>query len=144
LASALGERPHPGTEATGEPQDPETSQGRPGQNKPVHALIDKGVSRKHLDLAWEKGQKTRGRAGIDAGTSAQCEARQACSVDLLHRQLREGTYRPQPVQRVELPKAEGGVSKLGIPAVLARVGPQALGQRLEPSFDPTCLESAVG
>jgi RNA-directed DNA polymerase len=144
LESSLGERPNTGTEETVEPQDPDTSKARQGKKKKVHSLIDKVFSRKNLELAWEKVKKNRGSAGIDEVTIAQFEARQEFSLDLLHHKLREGTYRPQPVKRVEIPKSEGGVRKLGIPAVLDRVCQQALVQRMEPIFEPTFLDSAVG
>jgi RNA-directed DNA polymerase len=144
LESSLGERPNTGTEETVEPQDPDTSKGRQGKKKKVHSLIDKVFSRKNLELAWEKVKKNRGSAGIDEVTIAQFEARQEFYLDLLHRKLREGTYRPQPVKRVEIPKSEGGVRKLGIPAVLDRVCQQALVQRMEPIFEPTFLDSAFG
>ena len=127
-----------------EPQAPDTSKARQGKKKKVHALIDKVFSRKNLELAWEKVKKNRGSAGIDEVTIAQFEARQEFYLDLLHHKLREGRYRPQPVTRVEIPKSEGGVSKLGIPAVLDRVGQQALVQRMEPIFEPTFLDSAFG
>jgi group II intron reverse transcriptase/maturase len=144
LESSLGERPNTGTEETVEPQDPDTSKARQGKKKKVHSLIDKVFSRKNLELAWEKVKKNRGSAGIDDVTIAQFEARQECYLDLLHRKLREGTYRPQPVKRVEIPKSEGGVRKLGIPTVLDRVCQQALVQRMEPIFEPTFLDSAFG
>jgi RNA-directed DNA polymerase len=131
-------------EETGEPQDPDTSKARQGKKKKVHSLIDKVFSRKNLELAWEKVKKNRGSAGIDEVTIAQFEARQEFYLDLLRRKLREGTYRPQPVKRVEIPKSEGGVRKLGIPAVLDRVCQQALVQRMEPIFEPTFLDSAFG
>ena len=127
-----------------EPQDPDTSKARQGKKKKVHSLIDKVFSRKNLELAWEKVKKNRGSAGIDDVTIAQFEARQECYLDLLHRKLREGTYRPQPVKRVEIPKSAGGVRKLGIPTVLDRVCQQALVQRMEPIFEPTFLDSAFG
>jgi RNA-directed DNA polymerase len=126
-----------------EPQDPQASEGRQGKKK-VHSLIDKVFSRKNLELAWEKVKKNRGSAGIDEVTIAQFEAREEEYLDLLHRKLRTGTYRPQPVKRVEIPKSEGGVRKLGIPAVLDRVCQQALVQRMEPIFEPTFLESSFG
>jgi RNA-directed DNA polymerase len=140
----LGERPHTGTEETVEPQDPETSQARQGKKKQVHSLIDKVFSRKNRELAWEKVKKNRGSAGIDDVTIAPLEARQEGDLDLRHRKRRAGTYRPQPVTRVEIPKSAGGVRKLGIPTVLDRVCQQALVQRMEPIFEPTVLDSAFG
>jgi RNA-directed DNA polymerase len=139
----LGERPNAGTEETVEPQDPHTSEERQGKKK-VHSLIDKVFSRKNLELAWEKVKKNRGSAGIDEVTIAQFEARKEYHLDLLHRKLRDGTYQPKPVKRVEIPKSEGGVRKLGIPSVLDRVCQQALVQRMEPIFEPTFLDSSFG
>jgi RNA-directed DNA polymerase len=140
----LGERPNAGTEETVEQQDPHALRGKPGQKQKVHSLTDKVYSRKNLELAWEKVKKNRGSAGIDDVTIAQFEARKEGYLDLLHRQLRDGTYRPKPVNRVESPKADGGVRKLGIPAVLDRVCQQALVQRMERIFEPTCLDSSFG
>jgi group II intron reverse transcriptase/maturase len=116
----------------------------PGQKPTVHARIDTVCRRKHLELAWEKGKSTRGSAGIDAVSIAAFEARRAYSVALLHDKLRDGTYQPHPVKRVESSQAEGGVRKLGIPAVLDRVCQQALVQRLEPICDPRFLDRSCG
>jgi retron-type reverse transcriptase len=101
-------------------------------------------SRKKLELAWEKVKKNRGSAGIDDVTVAQCEARQEEYLDLLHRKLRDGTYRPKPVKRVAIPQADGGVRKLGVPAVLDRVSQQALVQRMAGICEPTFLSSSFG
>jgi RNA-directed DNA polymerase len=144
LESSLGERPNAGTEETVEQQDPHALRGKPGKKRKVHSLIDKVFSRKNLELAWEKVKKNRGRAGIDDVTSAQFEARQEDYLDLRHRKLRDGTYQPKPVKRVEIPKSEGGVRKLGIPRVLDRVCQQALVQRMERIFEPTFLDSSFG
>ena len=127
-----------------EQQDPHAWRGKPGKKRKGHSRIDKVVSRKNLELAWEKVKKNRGSAGIDDGTSTQCEARKEEYLDLLHQKLRDGTYRPKPVKRVESPKADGGVRKLGIPAVLDRVCQQALVQRREGIFEPTFLDSSFG
>jgi RNA-directed DNA polymerase len=140
----MRERPNAGTEETVEQQDPHALRGKQGKKQKVHSLIDKVYSRKNLELAWEKVKKNRGSAGIDDVTIAQFEARKEDYLDLLHRKLRDGTYRPKPVKRVEIPKADGGVRKLGIPAVLDRVCQQALVQRMERIFEPTFLDSSFG
>jgi RNA-directed DNA polymerase len=110
----------------------------------VHSLIDKVYSRKNLELAWEKVKKNGGCAGIDEVTITQFEERKAYYLELLHHKLREGTYRPQPVKRVEIPKSDGGKRKLGIPAIFDRVCQQALVQRMEPIFEPTFLDCNFG
>jgi RNA-directed DNA polymerase len=126
------------------PPDPPAVETGPGQQPTVHARIDTVCRRTHLELAWEQVQSTRGRAGLEAVSIAACEARRAYSVALLHDQRRDGTYPPHPVNRVERSQAEGGVRKLGLPAVLERVCQQALVQRLEPSCDPRFLDRAGG
>jgi RNA-directed DNA polymerase len=140
----MRERPNTGTEDTMERRNPRTSKRRQGEKRKVHSLIDKVFRRRNLERAWEKVKKNRGSAGIDEMTIAEFEKSKDYYLDLLHRKLREGTYRPQPVKRVEIPKADGGVRKLGIPAVIDRVCQQALVQRMEPIFEPAFVQCCFG
>jgi len=59
-------------------------------------------------------------------------------------QLLAGTYQPQPVRRVEIPKPDGGVRKLGVPSVVDRLIQQALLQVLQKRWDPTFSEHSYG
>jgi RNA-directed DNA polymerase len=114
------------------------------KRRKVHSLIDKVYSQKNLELAWEKVRKNKGAAGVDGISIARFEERREYYLDTLHRKLREGTYRPKPVRRVEIPKPAGGIRKLGIPAIFDRVCQQALVQRMEPIFEPNFADCSFG
>ena len=81
----------------------------------VHSLIDKVYSRKNLKMAWKKVRQNWGSAGIDKLTISKFEEHKAYYLELLHRKLRDGTYRPKAVKRVEIPKLDGGCQKVRYP-----------------------------
>jgi group II intron reverse transcriptase/maturase len=143
LDSSLCERPNPDPEETVREQNQASLATRPGK-KQVHSLIDKVYSRQNLELGWSRVKKNRGSAGIDNVTIAAFELRKSYYLELLHRKLRDATYQPHPVKRVEIEKSDGGVRKLGIPTVLDRVVQQALVQRMEPIFEPQFLSCSFG
>jgi RNA-directed DNA polymerase len=117
---------------------------RQRKKRKVHSLIDKVYSRKNLELAWKKVKQNHGSAGIDEVTISKFEERKPYYLELLHQKLRDGSYRPKPVKRVEIPKPDGGIRKLGIPAVMDRVVQQALVQRMEGIFEVKCLDCSFG
>lgn len=143
MESSFRERPNSNPEDTVKQQNPTSSTTRSNKRK-VHSLIDKVFSPKNLALAWERVKKNRGSAGIDEVTIDKFELRKAYYLALVHRKLRDGTYQPHPVKRVEIDKSDGGVRKLGIPTVLDRVVQQALVQRMAPIFEPLFSDSSFG
>jgi hypothetical protein len=75
-----------------------------GQKQKVHSLVDKVYSRKNLKLAWERVCANQGAGGTDGVTIGEFEADLDANLERLHRELREKTYRPQAVRRLEIPK----------------------------------------
>ena len=110
-----------------------------------HALYDRIWSSDVLREAWARVQKNKGAAGVDKQTVA---AVQEYGVERLlgelQRDLREGSYRPRPVRRVEIPKPSGGKRPLGIPTVRDRIAQQAARIVLEPVFEADFLEASYG
>lgn len=117
-----------------------------GQKQKVHSLVDKVYSRKNLRMAWERVRANRGASGADRVTIGDFEVNFESNLDRLHRELREKTYQPRPVRRLEIPKrgAPGKTRPLGIPSVYDRVCQQALVNRLEPIFERVFDPSSYG
>jgi RNA-directed DNA polymerase len=117
-----------------------------GQKQKVHSLVDKVYSRKNLKLAWERVRANQGAGGTDGVTIGEFEADLDANLERLHRELREKTYRPQAVRRLEIPKrgAPGKTRPLGIPSVYDRVCQQAMVNRLEPIFEKVFDPSSFG
>ena len=111
----------------------------------AHSLIGQVYDRRNLRRAWERVRKNKGAGGVDGVTIARFEENLDRYLDVLHRQLKEGRYRPRPVKRVEIDKP--GTNKkrpLGIPTIMDRVCQQALVQVLEPIFEPTFRKASFG
>ena len=117
-----------------------------GQKQKVHSLVDKVYSRKNLKLAWERVRANRGASGTDGITIGAFEANLDANLERLHQELRDKTYQPQPVRRLEIPKrgAPGKTRPLGIPSVYDRVCQQALVNRLESIFENVFDPSSFG
>ena len=117
-----------------------------GQKQKVHSLVDKVYSRKNLKLAWERVRANRGASGTDGITIGAFEANLDVNLERLHQELRDKTYQPQPVRRLEIPKrgAPGKTRPLGIPSVYDRVCQQALVNRLESIFENVFDPSSFG
>ena len=110
-----------------------------------HALMDRIWRGDVLQEAWRRVKKNRGAAGVDAMTLAAVEQ---YGVERLLQELgaalRAGTYRPQPVLRRYIPKADGRQRPLGIPTVRDRVAQMAATLVLEPIFEADFRASSYG
>jgi RNA-directed DNA polymerase len=108
-------------------------------------LIEQVVQRENLLAAYERVRANKGAAGVD-GMSVD-DLADFCREHWprIRGQLLGGTYVPQPVRKVEIPKPDGkGVRMLGIPTVLDRLIQQALLQVLTPIFDPGFSDASFG
>jgi len=85
------------------------------------SLIDKAVRPATLDIAWHRVARNKGAAGVDGQSIERFEAQSVRYLQELQRSLTEGSYRPDPVKRVEIPKADGKTRPLGIPTVKDRI-----------------------
>jgi len=108
------------------------------------SLIDKVMRPETLEIAWQKVARNKGAAGVD-GQSVERFAKRADTYLLeLREALAMGSYQPQPVKRVEIPKGPGKTRPLGIPAVKDRIVQTALKLVVEPIFEKDFLASSYG
>jgi RNA-directed DNA polymerase len=92
--------------------------------------MEEVCDRENLVRAWKRVRQNRGSPGVDGMTIGDATDYLREHWPSIRSQLLEGTYQPQPVKRVEIPKPEGGVRKLGVPCVVDRLIQQALLQVL--------------
>jgi len=102
------------------------------------------VERENLKKALAQVKRNKGAAGIDRMTVDDLPAHLKEHWPTIRAQLLDGTYKPQPVRRVEIPKASGGMRLLGIPTVLDRFIQQAAMQVLQADWDGTFSEASFG
>ena len=107
-------------------------------------LMEEVCERENLVSAWKRVRGNKGGPGVDGMTIDDAKSYLREHWPDIRSQLLEGTYRPQPVKRVEIPKPDGGVRKLGVPCVVDRLIQQALLQVLQERWDPTFSEHSYG
>jgi RNA-directed DNA polymerase len=114
------------------------------QTLKVINLMEKVCSSENLRRACKRVVENKGAPGADGMRVAELTAWLVENEAQLTSQLKSGTYLPQPVRRVEIPKPNGGVRLLGIPNVKDRLVQQAVLQILNEVFDPLFSESSYG
>jgi RNA-directed DNA polymerase len=107
-------------------------------------LMEEVCNRENLVRAWKRVRQNKGSPGVDRMTIGDAKDYLGEHWPGIRSQLLEGTYRPQPVKRVEIPKPDGGVRKLGVPCVVDRLIQQALLQVLQERWDPTFSKHSYG
>ena len=140
-----------GTGAEGEARsaaahEPEARTAKASLERPAVAgpSMEAVVERENLKEALAQVKRNKGAAGTDGMSVDALSAYLKEHWPAIRAQLLDGTYQPQPVRRVEIPKASGGVRLLGIPTVLDRLIQQAVMQVLQADWDPTFSETSFG
>lgn len=107
-------------------------------------LMDEVLSKDNLNQAYLQVIRNKGTSGVDNMTCEEVKSYLKVHGNDLINQIKSRKYKPLPVKRVEIPKPNGGVRKLGIPTVIDRIIQQALVQKLTPIFEPTFSEYSYG
>ncbi len=110
----------------------------------TNRLMEEVCERENLKEALRRVKANKGSAGIDRMTVDGIADYLKQHWPAIREQLLSGTYQPKPVRRVEIPKPDGGVRKLGIPTVLDRFIQQAVMQVLQAQWDPTFSDHSYG
>lgn len=107
-------------------------------------LLEKVLDTENLNAAYKRVKKNGGAPGVDGMTvEGMLPYLKEHGWELVQ-SIKEGWYKPQPVRRVEIPKPDGGVRLLGVPAVIDRMIQQAVTQVLVPIFEPTFSDNSYG
>ena len=109
----------------------------------TNRLMEEVCERENLKEALRRVKANKGNAGVDGMTVGGITDYLKQHWPAIREELLNGTYEPRPVRRVEIPKPDGGVRKLGIPTVLDRLIQQAVMQVLQRQWDPTFSEKAA-
>ncbi|MCA5580688.1 group II intron maturase-specific domain-containing protein [Enterocloster clostridioformis] len=107
-------------------------------------ILSKILNKENLNRAYKRVKANKGAPGVDGMTiEAALPWLRENNYELVER-IRKGKYTPSPVRRVEIPKPEGGIRKLGIPTVIDRIIQQAMLQQLMPIYEPLFSKDSFG
>ena len=107
-------------------------------------ILGKILNKDNLNRAYKRVKANKGAPGVDGMTVEEAfEWLKEYNHELTER-IRKGHYTPSPVRRVEIPKPDGGIRKLGIPTVIDRIIQQAMTQQLIPIYEPKFSDGSFG
>lgn len=133
---------NPGMARAGAEAD--TADGVQPKSEKDWLMIAQVVERGNMQRAYSQGMRNRGAPGIDGMRCEDLRDWLKASWPQVKAALLEGTYQPQAVRRVDIPKPQGGVRTLGVPTVVDRLIQQALNQAMQPLFEPTFSQGSYG
>ena len=102
------------------------------------------ISKETIWQAWQQVKSNAGSAGVDRQSIKDCEKQLDKQLYKLWNRMSSGCYRPPSVRGVDIPKANGGVRRLGIPTVMDRTAQTAVKLVLEPLIDPKFHANSFG
>ena len=108
---------------------------RPDPGGKWFSLVDKVIRPSTLEAAWQRVARNKGAAGVDGQDTERFALQAERYLRELQASLEDGSYRPHPVKRVEIPKGDGKTRPLGIPVVKDRIVQAALKMVIEPIFE---------
>jgi RNA-directed DNA polymerase len=139
------ERPIPSQDKSRELQRKLYLEAKRSRNRRFHALYDRIFRPDILRQAWEEVRRNGGSGGEDSVTIENVEQEGVEQfLGQIEQDLKAGTYRPSPVLRVYIPKADGRQRPLGIPTVRDRVVQQACKTVIEPIFEANFRDNSYG
>lgn len=107
-------------------------------------LLEEILSRENLNAAYLAVYRNKGAAGVDGVTVDELKEYLKTHKEKILSEIRARKYTPQPVLRVEIPKGNGKMRKLGIPTVVDRVVGQAIAQVLSLIYEKQFSDSSYG
>lgn len=110
----------------------------------THDLLERVLEKNNLNEAYRRVKKNAGSYGVDKMKVEDLLPYLQQHGDTLRNSIMGGTYKPQPVRRVEISKPDGGIRLLGIPTVVDRMIQQAIAQVLTPIFEKEFSEHSYG
>ena len=119
-------------------------EGRNDVNEYASGLFEQMLEPINMNLAYKRVKANKGSHGVDGMTVNELLQFLKQNSKQLRQSILEGKYNPQPVRRVEIPKADGGIRLLGVPTVVDRVIQQAIAQILSPIYERKFSETSYG
>ncbi len=133
------------TPVAGSPRaEPLAAKPAPESPAMTEQLMEEVCDGENLQSAWKRVRRNQGSPGVDGMTIDDAKDYLREHWPSIRSRLLDGTYQPKPVKRVEIPKPDGGVRKLGVPCVVDRLIQQAVLQVLQEQWDPTFSEHSYG
>lgn len=121
-----------------------SSEEKTKSERDTETLLESIVTKRNLFEAYKRVKKNKGSHGIDGMRVDELLPYLETHANQVIESLLDGTYKPKPVRRVEIPKSDGGIRLLGVPTVLDRMIQQAISLKLNDIFEPVFSDNSYG